>query len=195
MRIGLISDTRVPGGATGVPPEVIRSFEGVDLILHAGGIHIPEVLDWLEQIAPVKAVGRIHGGQAERPTPLTLESEGDPRVAEQRVLQLEGHTIGMVNNLELDGFNDDILPGVIGSTRLLDRPLPKIVEEFFGTPVDIVVFGRTLYPMVEEHQGVLFINPGSPSLPRNLVRLGHVALLDLTPEGREAKIIDLANRK
>ena len=110
-------------------------------------------------------------------------------------MELEGHTIGMVNNLELDGFNDDILPGVIGSTRLLDRPLPKIVEEFFGTPVNIVVFGRTLYPMVEEHQGVLFINPGSPSLPRNLVRLGNVALLSLTPEVREAKITDLVNGK
>ena len=81
MRIGLISDTRVPGGATAVPPEVTSSFEGVNLILHAGGIHVPEVLDWLEQIAPVKAVGRIHGGQAERPTPLTLECDSDPRVA------------------------------------------------------------------------------------------------------------------
>jgi putative phosphoesterase len=195
MRIGIISDTRVPGGASAIPQQVTRSFEGVDLILHAGGIHIPEVLDWLEQIAPVKAVGRIHGGQAERPTPLSLESDNDPRVAEQQVLKLEGHTIGMVNNLQLDGFNDDVLPGVIGSTRLLDRPLPQIVEEFFGTAVDIVIFGRTLYPMVEEHHGVLFINPGSPSLPKNLVKLGNVAILNLTSEGREATIIDLANFK
>jgi predicted phosphodiesterase len=99
----------------------------------------------------------------------------------------------MVNNLQLDRFNDDVLPGVIGSTRFLDRSLPEIVEEFFGTAVDIVVFGRTLYPMVEEHHGVLFINPGSPSLPRNLVRLGNVAILNLTPHARVAKIIDLAD--
>jgi putative phosphoesterase len=195
MRIGLISDTRVPGGATAVPPEVTSSFEGVNLILHAGGIHVPEVLDWLEQIAPVKAVGRIHGGQAEHPTPLTLECASDPRVAEQQVLHLEGHTIGMVNNLELDRLSDDVLPGVIGSARLPMGSLPMIVEEFFGTPVDIVVFGRTLYPMVEEHHGVLFINPGSPSLPRNLMKLGNVALLDLTPNDRNARIIDLANGK
>ena len=193
MRIGVISDTRVPGGASEVPPEVGRSFEGVDLILHAGGIHIPEVLDWLEQIAPVKAVGRIQGGQAERPTPVTLESEVDPRVVEQQVLELEDHTIGMVNNLELDGFDDDVLPGVIGSRQLPEGVLPTIVEKFFGFPVNIVVLGRTLYPMVEEHQGILFINPGSPSLPRNLVKLGNVAILNLTPRGREACIIDLAN--
>ena len=38
MRIGLLSDTRIPGIAKEVPPQVARAFEGVDLILHAGGI-------------------------------------------------------------------------------------------------------------------------------------------------------------
>ena len=194
MRIGLIADTRVPGGAPEVPQEVIRAFEGVDLILHAGGIHVPEVLDWLERIAPVKAVGRVHSGHAERPEPLSLENEGDPRSAQQQVFQLEGHTIGLVNNLELGEFSDEIYPGGI-EAQLRRRPnlsLSTIVEEFFGTPVDIVVFGRTLYTMVEEHQGILFINPGSPTLPKNLMKLGNVAILHLTPGGREARIIDLA---
>jgi uncharacterized protein len=192
MRIGLISDTRVPGGAAEVPQEVVRAFEGVDLILHAGGIHVPEVLDWLERIAPVKAAGRIHVGHAERPQPLLREGEGDTRVAEQQVFQLEGHTIGMVNNLELDGFSDEIFPGSISAHRLPEGSLPTIVERFFGTPVGIVVFGRTLYTMVEEHQGILFINPGSPSLPKNLMKLGTVVILRLTPGVREATIIDLA---
>ena len=48
MRIGLISDTRIPGIAKEVPPEVIRAFDGVDLILHSGGIQTASVLDWLE---------------------------------------------------------------------------------------------------------------------------------------------------
>ena len=193
MRIGLISDTRVPGGAPEVPREVARAFEGVDLILHAGGIHVSGVLDWLEKIAPVKAAGRVHSGHAEAPQPLSLESGGDARVAEEEVFQLEGHTIGMVNNLELKGFSDEIFPGVLGAHCTTDGSLPTIVEEFFGTPVDIVVFGRTLYTMVEEHQGILFINPGSPTLPKNLVKLGSVVILDLTSEGREARIVDLAS--
>ena len=92
MRIGLISDTRVPGGAKEVPPEVSAAFRGVDLILHAGGIHVPAVLDELERIAPVRAVGRIHGGQAERPTPLALESQDDARVSDLLTLPIEGHT-------------------------------------------------------------------------------------------------------
>ena len=141
----------------------------------------------------MKAVGRIHGGQAERPTPLALESKSDTRVSELLVLPVEGHTIGMVNNLELDGFSDDILPGTLGSHTLADGSIPRMVEEFFAAPVDIVVFGRTLYAMVEEHQGVLFVNPGSPTLPRNLMKLGNVALLELSPGERRATIIDLAD--
>ncbi len=175
-----------------MPKEVARAFEGVDLILHAGGIHVPEVLDWLGRIAPVRAAGRVHMGHAERPEPISLEGLGDIRVAEQHVFELESQSIGMVNNLELDGFSDEIFPGVLGAHRSADGSLPKIVENFFGAPVDIVVFGRTLYAMVEEHQGILFINPGSPSLPKNLMKLGNVAIMDLTPERREARLVDLA---
>ena len=80
MRIGLLSDTRIPGVAAEVPPHVTRAFEGVDLILHAGGIQAARVLDWLERIAPVKAVGRIQGRQFETSTPFNLET-ADPRDA------------------------------------------------------------------------------------------------------------------
>jgi putative phosphoesterase len=194
MRIGLISDTRVRRGED-VPQEVVQALKGVDLILHVGGINTSEVLDWLEQIAPVKAVGRrlFSGNEREGERGRGgAELENDTRVAGQQILQLEGHTIGVVNNLELDGFNDDILPGVIEAHRLPDGSVPMLVEEFFGTPVEIVVFGRTLYAMVEEHQGVLFINPGSPTLPMNLRKLGNVAILHLTQESHEARIIDLA---
>ena len=191
MRIGLLSDTRVPGVATEVPPQVTRAFEGVDLILHAGGIQAARVLDWLERIAPVKAVGRVQGRQFETSTPFTLET-ADNRVAEQHVLQLEGHTIGMVNSLDLHHLNDDVFPGFIAARRFPEGDVSSQVESVFGTPVDIVVFGRTLEAMVEEHDGVLFVNPGSPTLPKNSMRLGQVAILDLTSESREARIIELA---
>ena len=68
-----------------------------------------------------------------------------------------------------------------------------MVESVFSSPIDIVIFGRTLEAMVEEHQGVLFVNPGSPTLPRNSMRLGQVAILELTPGSREARIIELAD--
>jgi predicted phosphodiesterase len=46
--------------------------------------------------------------------------------------------------------------------------------------------------MVETHQGVLFVNPGSPSLVKQHPRLGTVGILEITPETRAARIIDLA---
>jgi len=191
MRIGLISDTRVSKGEE-VPQEVARAFDGVEIILHAGGIHSSDVLDWLELIAPVKAAGRASAGHAESPQPSSMEAGGDSRVSQKQVLELEGHTIGLVNELWLPGLSDEIMPGVIKAHNLSEQVLTKLVEEYFGTPVDIVIFGRTLYALVEEHHGVLFINPGSPSIPKHVRKLGNVAILELTKDRRDASLISLA---
>lgn len=50
-RIGVISDTH---GL--VRPQALRALRGVDLIVHAGDVGTPEVLDALRAIAPVVAV-------------------------------------------------------------------------------------------------------------------------------------------
>ena len=191
MRIGVISDTHVPGGAPDVPTQVAIAFRGVDLILHAGNIYRPDTLDLLERIAPVKAAGAIYGDRMETPTAHAMECAGDPRVAQQQVMELEGHRVGVVNNLLMDGFSDELLPGVIAAHNLPQGALPSMVEDYFGAPLDIVVFGRTLHALVEEHQGLLFVNPGSPSLPRQMRRLGTVAILELTPGTRGAWLVEL----
>jgi len=49
--IGLISDTH---GL--VRPQALQALEGVDLIIHAGDIGTPEVVDALRRIAPVVAI-------------------------------------------------------------------------------------------------------------------------------------------
>ena len=51
MKIGIISDTH---GL--LRPEVIEQLKGCRLILHAGDINSQEILDKLEQIAPVRVV-------------------------------------------------------------------------------------------------------------------------------------------
>ncbi len=190
MRIGLISDTRL-NNASDMPEQIIAAFDGVDMILHAGGIQTTEVLDWLEKIAPVRAVGRLEGGQAEQPEPFLNELANDPRVSPVDVIELEGHKVGMVNELFLPLVRDEIMPGVIKGEGLQAGLISNMVEEQFGQPVEIVVFGRTLYALVEEHEGILFVNSGSPTLPKNLNRLGNVAIMELTSGSRKADIIDL----
>jgi uncharacterized protein len=60
VEIGLISDTH---GL--LREEAIRALQGSDLIIHAGDIGKPEILDALKKIAPVVAVtGNIEQGAA-----------------------------------------------------------------------------------------------------------------------------------
>ena len=51
MKTGIISDTH-----NLLRPEVINALQGCDLILHGGDISAQNILDRLEEIAPVKAV-------------------------------------------------------------------------------------------------------------------------------------------
>ncbi|MBI4236759.1 MAG: metallophosphoesterase family protein, partial [Chloroflexi bacterium] len=43
MRIGLISDTHVPEAGRQLPGQVYELLRGVDLILHAGDMHVIDV--------------------------------------------------------------------------------------------------------------------------------------------------------
>ena len=84
-------------------------------------------------------------------------------------------------------------PGFLTTFFHYDGSRPIIPDEMFGKAVDIVVFGHTCTAMVEEHGGTLLINPGSPTLRNQQKKIGTVVVLELIPQKREAKIIDLAD--
>ena len=182
MRVGLISDTHAPAMGAHPPVEVARAFAGVDLILHAGDIYSSQCLDWLERIAPVLAV--------EVPPALAFD---DPRVARKRVVKVEGYAIGLVHDLVIRGYGFEVVPGIIERQLRDSDSLAELLEHVFDERVDAVVFGDTHVPMVERHQGILFVNPGSPVLPRQVIRLGTVALLDAAEGGPEARIVELSS--
>jgi len=85
--IGVISDTH---GL--VRPEAIAALRGCELILHAGDIGRPEVLDALRYIAPVVAIrGNVDKGAWAEPLP------------EREAVRIDGHCIYLLHNLkELD---------------------------------------------------------------------------------------------
>lgn len=183
MKIGLISDSHIPSTGRELPPQVARAFAGVDLILHAGDIFLAECLDELERTAPVTAV--------EYPPSPVLR---DPRVvALRRVIELEGHSIGLTHDLTIPGMGWEVMPGAIAAKFPPERSLPAVLASLFGQPVGIVVFGDTHHPVLEEHQGILFVNPGSPTLPRQMVKLGTVGILEVTSIGRKARIVELSD--
>lgn len=169
MRIGLLADTHIPDSRPSLWPELLEQFQGVDLVLHAGDIVSPRVLDELEQVAPVYAAEGNHDSHM----------ADDPRVEPYHMLDLEGHQLALIHDFE---------PLTIELKQLCDMFLD-------GVQPDIVVFGDTHFEHLEIRDGTLLINPGSPTYPRNMsTRLGHIGFLTLIQnEEPQAEIVDLAD--
>ena len=169
MRIGLIADTHIPTDAKILPPHVKHAFKGVDLILHAGDIYLPRVLDELETMAPVLAARG--NGDGEFPE--------DRRLKDSHVLDVAGFRLGLTHGM--------VYP------ELEPCSFYKTMEREFGRPMDIVVFGDTHVALVERYKGVLLVNPGSPTVPNGLFKLGTVGLLEIMEGQAEAHIIQLSD--
>ena len=56
MLIGLISDTHIPDRAKVLPQKVMEAFSEVELILHAGDLTSPKVIEELETIEKLAGV-------------------------------------------------------------------------------------------------------------------------------------------
>jgi len=181
MRIGLISDTHIPTAGRNLWPQVYDALRGVDLIMHAGDLHDPVVLDWLEPLAPVLAVsgnGDYSGWQRTVPP-------SDPRLRESRVLTLDGP----------DG--DSLRIGLVHDLPLPEAPpqrtLEGLMRHFFGGPVNVIVRGSTHAAEITTLKGVLIVNPGSPTFPNHLsLRLGTIGYLDIEDGLVQPSILQLA---
>ena len=68
MKIGILSDTH---GL--LRPEVLLTLDGCDAILHGGDINRREIIDRLEQIAPVYAVRGNNDGEWAEYLPWSLD--------------------------------------------------------------------------------------------------------------------------
>ena len=165
LNIGLIADTHIPEARATLWPQVYDAFAGVDYILHAGDIHELWVLDTLEEIAPVYAArGNGEDGSGGR----DVQPE-DPRVKYAWSLPLEDLTVGLTHYVP----------------ALEERPpnftVARWVERFFPdeTP-DVIVYGDTHTELINEVDGILCVNPGSPTYPHNYdTQYGTIGFLEL----------------
>ncbi len=133
MKIGVLSDTHVPGAASALPAAVFTVFAGVDLILHAGDIVDLSVLDELTALAPVEAVaGNMDGEEARL------------RLPARKVLTLGKFTVGLIHGK----FRIDIQK--------------EMVRREFGK-VDLIVYGHSHTPFWGKVGDVFLLNPGSPT--------------------------------
>lgn len=169
MRIGLIADTHLPSLVRSLDelgPQIADVLRSVDLILHAGDVTAPSVLEWCAQFAPL------------------LIAEGnndlfdDARMAKKQMLDIHGWRIGMAHEL-----------------RPESRPIEQILHSSLdGERVDILIGGDTHVERLEFRDDVLLINSGSPILPHHLsTRLGTLGILEVSPARVRAEIIVLGH--
>ena len=116
----------------------------------------------------------------------------DPRVARKRVVDVEGHPVGLMHDLIIIGYGFEVVPGIIERQVRDDTSLDECLQQVFGERVEAVIFGDTHVPMVERHQGILFVNSGSTMLPWQRRQLGTVAILEADGDGLEARIVLLS---
>ena len=181
VRIGIISDTHIRGDAAGIPPQIFEAFAEVDLILHCGDVYSLSVLDRLEAICPVLAVR----GYADPKT-------NEPRLdGPTRIVTIGGIRIGMIHHINWPGPR---LEKMNGALEFPPEPMVEVMKRKFGSPVDVVVFGDSHEELVVSHEGVLFVNPGSPLYPGVRHRtgdLGTVAILSISEGAVNAEIMQL----
>jgi putative phosphoesterase len=183
VRIALISDTHIPVARKELWPQVFEAFRGVDLIMHGGDLMVPDVIDWLEAVAPVMAVqgnGDYTGWERSiAPT--------DPRLSESKVLALDA---GGGRRLRIGLVHDFQLPEAPPL-----RTMGSQMQHYFREPVNVIVRGSTHHAEVTTVKGVLIVNPGSPTFPDHAnTRLGTVGFLDIDENGRvRPSILHLAD--
>jgi putative phosphoesterase len=127
----VIADTHVPRRARTLPGGLIPHLERANLILHAGDLMDPTLLEELAAYAPTRVV-RGNLDPPEAGLPETLEFEfGGVRVA---MIHDSGPKKGRRNRMK--------------------RRFPR---------ARVIVFGHSHIPWLEDEDGLLLLNPGSPT--------------------------------
>jgi len=96
-----------------------------------------------------------------------FEIMNDKRVKIEHVLEVEGITIWLVHDYETISLNNY-------------HKLP-----------DVIISGHTHKPSLIKDEGIIHINPGSPTFPKYQEKLGTVGLLEVKSGKVKIKIIQL----
>lgn len=149
MRVVVLADTHAPRRWKTCPPRVAEHLRDADLVLHAGDVCVPSVLDELAAFAPVVAVCGNNDGP-------DVVAWGAPETVE---LDLDGLPVAMIHDSGQ----------AKGRTARMARRFPH---------ARLVVFGHSHIPLDETGDGVRIFNPGSPTDRRRQPH-GTIGLLDI----------------
>ena len=169
-RVGFLADTHsAKNDGSDLPDWVLKAFKGVDLIVHLGDVGKKAILPRLGEVAPVMI-------QSEDRKGYTLAAKpGAP------VKAIAG--VGLTFNLA----QPDKKITVSSDGIAFADDMSKLLLKRFKEEVGVVAFAATHEPMHVTYDGIVFVNPGSPTLP--MTAPGTVAVLDLAKKMPGVKII------
>ena len=148
--VGIISDTHGR-----LRPAAIKALKGADLIIHAGDVGKPDIIEDLQAIAPVEAVR----GNMDM-------DDWAHRLPETKLIKVGGVLLYVIH----DVYKISVKPS----------------KAKFG----MVIHGHThKASFIEDHNGVLFLNPGSATHPR-FNSPASVALLYIKGKSLTAQFIE-----
>lgn len=137
-RVVLVGDTHLPRFGRELPAPLVAGLADASLILHAGDITEPFVLDMLARHAPVHAVAGNNDS-----------SELREALGWRCVVEVEGVRIGLTHGHHGDGRST------------LERARLTFARDAPG--IDVICFGHSHQPLVERIGGQWLLNPGSPT--------------------------------
>jgi uncharacterized protein len=162
VRVVVLADTHAPRRWRSCPQRVAAELRDADVILHAGDVCVPSVLDELAEFAPVHVVAGNNDGP-------DVVAWGAP---ETLSLDLAGLRVAMIH---------DSGPKT-GRTARMRRRFPD---------ADLVVFGHSHIPLDETGDGVRIFNPGSPTDRRRQPH-GTLGVLDIADGAlRSARLVEV----
>ncbi|MGD9570952.1 MAG: metallophosphoesterase family protein [Thermoleophilia bacterium] len=149
-RIGVVADTHVGEFLDALPDGVLEALEGCDLILHAGDLSVPAVLDDLEAVAPVVAVRGDH------------DRLGGLALPETAVVTAGGTRIGLTHGRQVWAKDASVIVAGLAAGRNIRyrAGLARRLVKRMG-PVDAIVHGHWHEPVEQRVGGVLVYSPGA----------------------------------
>jgi putative phosphoesterase len=135
MELAIISDTHVPGRASGIPDWVRERVEAADHVIHAGDFETPAVVDEVRSLA------------------------GDSFTGVRGNADAAGVDLPEVATVACDGVEFVVTHGTGDRIGYEDRVVAAVREH--GGPDAVGIAGHTHEHTDEVHDGVRILNPGS----------------------------------
>jgi putative phosphoesterase len=177
--IGILSDSHVPHRLLALPPSVLAHFSGCDVILHAGDVEDPHILEPLRAVAPVYAVrGNVHWQYSTGTHDHDLPAQVTVSIGSHRIWLTHGHL-----NFGYTLLDKLIHMGTRPTRAYINRAIIQRLARARPPDADIVVFGHSHQICGVWQDGALFYNPGAVCMDMRITGLPTIGRILIGDDG------------